>query len=130
MALVHLTIALALLEFLVFGWAVGRARDKYQVKAPATSGNPVFERYYRVHMNTLEQLIVFIPSVLIFARYINVYVAAGLGALFIIGRAVYFRGYVAAPEKRHVGFTLSAIPNVALLLGAIFGAIRALLTAG
>jgi glutathione S-transferase len=127
MALVHLTIGLALIEFLVFGWAVGRARVTYRVSAPATTGNEVFERHFRAHMNTLEQLLVFIPSILLFAHYVSPYIAAALGALFIIGRAVYFMGYVRAAEGRHAGFLLSAIPNVALLLGGLVGVLRALL---
>ena len=126
MALVHLMITLALGEFFLFCWAVARARVRYQVPAPATSGNEVFERYFRVQMNTLEQLIVFVPSILLFARYVNPTVAALLGALFIIGRAVYFRGYVRAASGRHFGFMLTAIPNVALLIGALAGAIVAL----
>jgi len=123
----HLVMMLALVEFLVFGWAVGRARGRYNVPAPATGGQEVFERYYRVQMNTLEQLIVFVPSMQLFARYVNAYVAAALGVLFIIGRAVYFRGYVRSPDQRHLGFGLSAIPNVTLLLGAIVGSIRAII---
>jgi glutathione S-transferase len=126
MPLVHLVIALALGEFFLFGIAVARARTRYHVAAPAVSGHAVFERYFRVQMNTLEQLIVFVPAALLFARYVNAYTAAALGALFIIGRAVYFRGYVHAPEGRHIGFVLSAVPNVALLIGGILGALRAL----
>ena len=71
MIFVHLVIGVALLEFLYFGFAVGRAREKYGVKAPATTGNEMFERYYRVQMNTLEQLIVFIPGIVLFAHYIE-----------------------------------------------------------
>jgi len=124
----HLVIALALLEFLVFSYAVGRARTRYNVPAPATTGHEVFERYFRVQMNTLEQLIIFLPSMLLFARYVNADIAAALGALFIIGRAVYFRGYVKAPAGRHIGFGLSALPNLALLCGALIGTIRAIVT--
>jgi hypothetical protein len=62
MIFVHLVIGVALLEFLYFGFAVGRARETYGIKAPATTGNEMFERYYRVQMNTLEQLIIFIPA--------------------------------------------------------------------
>ena len=126
MPLVHLVITLALVEFLLFGAAVSRARARYNIPAPATTGNEVFERYFRVQMNTLEQLVIFVPSVLLFARYVNVYVAAALGVVFLIGRALYFRGYVKAPQARHVGFTLTAVANLALLLGAIIGAIGAL----
>jgi len=123
MPLVHLVIALALVEFFLFGLAVASARARYHIPAPATTGNEVFERYFRVQMNTLEQLIIFVPSVLLFARYVNVYVAAALGVVFLIGRALYFQGYVKAPQARHVGFILTAVPNLALLIGAIIGAI-------
>lgn len=126
MALVHLAIGLALVEFLLFGWAVGRARVTCKVAAPATTGNEVFERHFRAHANTLEQLVVFIPSILLFAHYVSPYVAAALGALFIVGRAVYFKGYVKAAEARHTGFLLSAIPNATLLIGGLVGVVRAL----
>jgi glutathione S-transferase len=127
MAYVHLVIVLALLEFLLFGYAVGRARTRYQVPAPAMSGHEVFDRYFRAQMNTLEQLVVFLPSLWLFAHYINAWAAVALGLLFIVGRALYFRGYVQAAESRHAGFVLSAIPNVTLLIGALIGVSRAIL---
>jgi glutathione S-transferase len=130
MPLVHVVLGLALLEFVVFCYAVGRARIQYNVPAPATTGNEMFERYYRVQMNTLEQLVVFVPALLLFARYVDPYWGAGLGALFVIGRAVYFQGYVAAPARRHIGFMIGAVPNMLLLLGAVVGAVRAALLRG
>jgi glutathione S-transferase len=126
MPLVHLVVGLALLEFCFFGWAVSRARVRFGVAAPATTGHEVFERTFRVQMNTLEQLVVFLPSIVLFARYVNAYAAAALGAVFVIGRALYFRGYVHAAQGRHLGFMLSAIPNVSLLVGAIIGVLVAL----
>ena len=123
MAAAHLVLALALLEFFWFGLAVARARATYKVPAPATTGNEVFERYFRVQMNTLEQLIIFVPGIMLFAWYVNAWVAAALGLIFIIGRALYFRGYVRAAEGRHFGFMLSVIPNVVLLVGGGIGAI-------
>jgi uncharacterized membrane protein YecN with MAPEG domain len=120
---------LALVEYLLFGYAVGRARGRYNVPAPAIGGHEVFERYFRVQMNTLEQLVVFLPSIWLFAQYVNAWIAAALGVLFILGRAVYFRGYVQAPASRHAGFVLSAIPNVTLLIGALIGTVRAALLA-
>jgi len=126
MAAVHLVIGIALLEFVFFAFAVGKAREKYQVSAPATSGNEVFERYFRVQMNTLEQLIVFVPSMLLFGRYIEPRIAAALGVVFVIGRAVYFRGYVRDPKKRSLGFGLTFLPNAILLVGAVIGAALAL----
>jgi hypothetical protein len=114
------------LEFAVFLMAVGRARGTYKVAAPATSGHEVFERYFRVQMNTLELLVIFIPSILMFARYLNAYWAAGLGAVYLIGRILYFRGYVEAPAKRSMGYLLSGGPTMILLVGAIVGALIAL----
>jgi hypothetical protein len=76
-------------------------------------------------MNTLEQLVVFIPSILIFGLYFSPYLAAALGVIFLIGRLVYLSSYVKDPKKREVGFLLSAAPNLILLFGAIVGAARA-----
>jgi len=126
MALVAAVIALALIEFLVFGLLVGRARVRCNVQPPATTGHPVFERYFRVQQNTLEQLIVFVPSVWLFGMYVSAVWAAGLGVLFVIGRALYLTGYVADPKKRFAGFGLSYLPNLILVLGALAGAILSL----
>ena len=129
MPYVHIVLALALFEFFLFGLAVARARATYQVRPPATSGHEVFERYFRVQMNTLEQLVIFVPSILMFGVYVNAWLAATLGVVFIIGRAVYFTGYVAAPARRHFGFMLSVIPNLLLLGGGLAGAAWTLLRA-
>lgn len=126
MVLVHAVIALALIEFFVFGALVGRARIRGKVEAPAVSGDPVFERYYRVHYNTMEQLVCFIPGMLLFGYYVNAAVAAGLGLVFIIGRIVYLRGYVRDPKKRAPGFALSALPVMILLAGGLLGALARL----
>ena len=107
MALVTIVIALALIEYSVFGILVGRARGKYGIDAPAITGNPIFERYYRVHQNTLEILVLFVPGMIIFAQYVSAEVAAGLGIIFIVGRFLYLRAYVADPKSRSLGFALS-----------------------
>jgi glutathione S-transferase len=126
MPLVHLVIGAALIEYLWFGFAVGKARGTYKINAPATVGNDIFERTYRVQTNTLEQLIIFIPSILLFAHYFDPRVAAAIGALFVIGRIVYFRAYVRDPKSRSLGFGLSFVPMVVLLCGAVIGAVMAL----
>jgi len=126
MPYVHIVIVLALVEFFGFSLAVGKARGRYNISAPATTGNEMFERYFRVHMNTLELLVMFIPSILLFGHYFNPYVAAGLGAVFLIGRLVYLFAYVKDPKKRSGGYALSMLPIMVLMLGAIIGATRAL----
>lgn len=122
MALVNLIVALALLQFFAFATAVGIAREKYDVAAPATTGNEAFERYFRVQMNTMELLIMFVPAVWMFGYYVSADIAAGLGALYIIGRCIYFFSYVKDPKKRSLGFGLSAGPVVVLVIGALIGA--------
>jgi uncharacterized membrane protein YecN with MAPEG domain len=121
---------LAIVEFLVFSFLVGFARTKYKVPAPAITGDENFERYFRVHQNTLEQLIVFLPACWFFANTISAKWAAVLGVVFIIGRAVYAAGYIKAPQKRSTGFGLTFLPNIILLVGALIGTVKAALTAG
>jgi uncharacterized MAPEG superfamily protein len=127
MQLVAFVILLALLEYAVFGMLVGRARGKYGVNAPATAGHPVFERYFRVHYNTLEQLVMFVPAMWLYGTYVSPSWAAGLGLVYILGRFTYLVGYIADPRKREIGFGLSALPLLILLLGALWGTGRALL---
>jgi glutathione S-transferase len=126
MPYVAIVTVVALLQFFWFGWQVGVARTKYNIAAPAVSGNEVFERVFRVHMNTLEQLIVFLPSLWIFASYISPIWASVLGVVFVVGRAVYSRSYVKDPAKRSAGFAMSAIPQLLLLIGILIWAVWAL----
>ncbi|MBS0571330.1 MAG: MAPEG family protein [Proteobacteria bacterium] len=121
MVWVNLVTLCALLEYFIFAALVGKARATYGVKAPATSGHEVFERYFRVQQNTLELLIVFVPALWIAAQYWNPAWMAALGAIYVIGRIVYFRGYVGAPAARHNGFVLSIWPVALLLLAGIAG---------
>jgi glutathione S-transferase len=123
MALVSAVIAAALLEYLAFVILVGRARVKCGIDAPATTGHPVFERYFRVQQNTIEQLVVFIPAMWLFGAYVSPLWAAALGTVFIVGRLVYLRGYVADPKKRGAGFGLSLLPTLILLVGGLGGAV-------
>lgn len=120
-------IVVALLEYVVFGALVGRARGLYGVKAPAVSGHEIFERYFRVHQNTLELLVSFVPAMWLFGLYVSPAWAAWLGLLYVAGRVVYLLGYVRDPAKREIGFALSVLPIVVLLVGALWGAGRALL---
>ena len=101
----------------------GMARGKYGVEAPAVSGNEIFERHFRVHMNTLEQLVVFLPSLWLFSHFVSAPIGAGIGLVFVAGRALYAVSYVADPRKRSTGFTLGYLANAALVLGALGGAL-------
>ena len=122
MELVTIVSALALIEYTVFGMLVGKARGTYGIDAPAISGDPIFERYYRVQQNTLEVLVLFIPGMWMFGYYVSADVAAGLGLIFIVGRFLYLRSYVADPKSRSIGFALSFIPAQILIIGGLIGA--------
>lgn len=130
MAWVLIVSVLALFQYQLFGIAVGRARARYGIHAPATAGHPVFERYFRVHMNTLEQLVMFLPSVWLFAQFIHPLWAAGLGGVYLLGRQLYFMSYVKEPKSRGLGFGLSSVPILAMLAGVLYAAIRMLLGYG
>jgi len=123
MDLIGLVMALALVQYVIQGVRVGQARGKYGVAAPATTGHPIFERHFRVHQNTLEQLVVFVPAIWLFAHYANARIAALFGVLFIVARFLYERGYVADPQQRSTGALLTAIANGVLLLGGLLGAL-------
>jgi glutathione S-transferase len=112
---------LALIEYLILGIMVVWARAKYEVAAPATTGDPIFERFFRVHQNTLEALIVFVPGLWLFGRFVNVAAAVTLGALFLLARIVYAAGYLWKPERRTIGAGATVIINGMLLLGSLLG---------
>ena len=122
MALVTIVASVALLQYMLFVMRAGRARGKSGVPAPAIIGNPDFERHLRVQYNTIEQLVVFLPALFLFAHFVSEPVAAGLGGVFVIGRALYARAYVTDPSKRGPGFGLTIVPNFILILGALIGA--------
>ena len=114
---------LAVLQYLAIGAAVGKARGRYGIKAPATSGHEQFDRAYRVQMNTLELLVVLLPTLYIAARHLPPLWVAGAGAIYLIGRLVYWRAYLKDPASRSLGFLLSAGPIMALVLTTLMFAL-------
>ena len=98
---------------------VAKARQAFGIKAPAITGNPDFERVFRVQMNTLEWLPIFLPSLWLFAIYISDPIAAAIGVVWVIGRILYMTGYSRAAEKRGRGFAIQAAATFALWLGAL-----------
>jgi len=116
--LTALVTCLALLAYFLISFQVAKARQTYGIKAPAVSGNPDFERIYRVQMNTLEWMPVFLPALWLFAIYVSDAIAAALGVVWIIGRILYMIGYAKAANKRGPGFGIQALAAIALWLGA------------
>lgn len=125
MAFVTIIVMLALIEYLYFGVLVGQARARSGLQAPAVTGDPGFEKAFRAHYNTLEQLIVFVPAVYGAGFYLDARFAVAAGVLFLIGRALYFRTYVKDPARRGPGMLMTMAANVALVLGALTGALLA-----
>jgi uncharacterized MAPEG superfamily protein len=120
---VVIVILVALAEYMVFSGLVGRARAKYRIAAPAITGHDVFERTFRVHQNSLENLIVFVPAVWVFGVYVSALWAAGIGVVYIVARAMYARGYIAAAEKRGVGSGVTGVVLMVLVIGGLVGVI-------
>ena len=117
-----LVTCLAILLYFFTGIQVAKARQAFGIKAPAITGNLDFERVFRVQMNTLEWLPIFLPSLWLFAIYISDPIAAAIGIVWIAGRVLYLTGYSQAAAKRGPGFGIQALACDVLLLGA-FGAI-------
>jgi glutathione S-transferase len=114
---------LALLVYFYMSTRVGAMRGKHGIKAPATTGHPEMERAVRVHMNTLEQLIVFLPLLWLATVYFHWvgWLPAVIGVVWIIGRIMYMQAYMADPDKRGTGFGITALSQVVLLIMAIAG---------
>jgi glutathione S-transferase len=125
MKLVYIVAALALIEYFIFVAMAGSARGRYGVAAPASHGHPLFDRYFRVQQNTVEQIVIFLPALFLCARFANEMLAVAGGVVFIVGRALYARGYVTDPAKRGPGFLLTIIANAVLLLAGLAGVIFA-----
>ena len=117
---------LALLQFIYFTAHVGQMRMKHGVKAPATTGDSEFERAFRVHQNTMEQLVVVLPAMWICGQFFNPLYAAGLGLAFIIGRFIYRASYLKDPTTRASGFMIGVVATFVMLFGGLVGAVMQL----
>ena len=113
--------ALALLLYVAVFVTAGRARARYEIKAPAVTGAPEFERAFRVQQNTLEQLVWFIPALWLFALYASPLWAGIIGLVWIAGRAYYAFSYYRDPETRGPGILVGFASAGVLLVGALIG---------
>lgn len=125
--LTALALIAALLVYFGLGVVVGGARAKYGVPAPQPGGHPEFDKRNRVHINTLEQLALLVPAVIVAAPVIGDLVTAGLTAVWSLGRIIYARAYYADPAKRGPGFGLTFFPTLIMLGAGIWGGISGLL---
>jgi glutathione S-transferase len=118
--------ALALVLYAAVTFNAGRARARYRVKAPAVTGPPEFERALRVQQNTIEALVLFLPSLWLFVLFVSPLWGGIIGLVWIAGRALYAWSYLRDPETRGPGFLIGAVASVVLLIGALVGAIAAM----
>ena len=120
------TIAAVICTF-VLSARVGAARAKLGVDAPATSGPPDFDKSFRIHMNTVEQLVLFVPVLWLAVAVVGDLWAAEIGAVWIVGRVVYAVGYSKEAAKRGPGFLLTILPTAVLTVIALWGVIQAIM---
>ena len=121
MSYLVLTTTLVLMQFLFFGALVAKARPKEQVSAPATQGSAAFNALYRVHQNTLERLVVFVPLLWMAGQFWPAPAVAAWGAVFLLARHLYWQGYVKSPADRKAGNVLSMLVMAGLLLANLAG---------
>jgi len=100
---------------------VGRARGKYRIQAPATTGHEMFERAYRIQLNTIENVLMFLPALWLYAIFIGDKGAGDSGMIWLVGRIWYAIAYQTNPAKRGYGFLISLLVIAGLWLGAAYG---------
>jgi glutathione S-transferase len=120
------TIAAVIYTF-VLSARVGAARAKLGVDAPAMSGQPGFDKAFRIHMNTVEQLVLFVPVLWLAAAVVGDLWAAEIGAVWIVGRVIYTVGYSKEAAKRGPGFLVTILPTAVLTVIALWGVIQAIM---
>lgn len=123
---IELIAMLAVAQYLFFGAMTGKARRTSGLKAPAIIGSPVFERMYRVQMNTLEMIVAFLPSLFVAGQHQNPIWVAAIGCVYLVGRFIYWRAYISEPSSRSLGFMLTLVPIMVLAALAIFSVVTAL----
>jgi glutathione S-transferase len=115
---------LAVLISLAFAIGVGRARRRAGIDAPAMSGAPDLERALRIQGNTVEQFVIFLPSLWLAALYFQGWWAPILGLIWCLGRVIY--AFVYGDHKaRFPGFALTIFPTIILWVLAAIGIVQA-----
>ena len=121
-----LTTTLVLMQYLFFGALVAKARLSEQVNPPAVQGSAAFNALYRVHQNTMERLVVFLPLLWMAGQFWPAPAVAAWGAVFVLARHLYWKGYVKSPAERKAGNVLSMVVMAGLLLANLAGLARSL----
>ena len=117
------TVAAIVLTF-VLSLRVGKMRRKHGVNAPATAGHAEFERANRIHQNTIEQLVLFLPLLWLALYVLGDTITGLIGAVWIVGRVVYARAYARDPAARAPGLGITTLPTAVLLLASLWGILQ------
>ena len=118
---------IALIQLMYFAFAVGIARGAYEISAPSIIGNEIFERANRVHQNSVEHIVIFVPALWMFGYFIDPLWGSGVGLVYIVSRFMYRAAYLSDPSKRSLSFTLGFFAIVVLLVGSTAGAVMSYL---
>ncbi|MGE0665140.1 MAG: MAPEG family protein [Sphingomonadales bacterium] len=120
------TVAAILYTFML-GARVGALRGKTGVTAPATTGDPLFERAFRIHMNTTEQLVVFLPVLWLSVQVIGDAWSGLIGVLWLAGRIIYATTYMKNPATRAPGMMITLSATMILVVATVVGVARGFL---
>jgi glutathione S-transferase len=126
--LTGLATLLAIAVYFWTGIVVTQARKRFDVPAPRTEGSEDFLRVWRAHVNTLEQLVMFLPLLWLFSFTAgkDIY-AAVAGAVWAVGRIIYVLGYAKAANKRGLGFMISLFATAVCFVGTLIYILRTFL---
>jgi uncharacterized membrane protein YecN with MAPEG domain len=108
---------------------VARVRLATGILPPAMSGNPRLERALRVQGNTVESFILFVPALWLATLYFQGWAPPVIGLIWCLGRIMFAIGYMEAAEKRHLGFRISMLSMLALVILAAIGIVQGLMVA-
>ena len=117
------TVAAILYTFML-GGRVGALRGKTGIAAPATTGDPIFERAFRIHMNTTEQLVVFLPVLWLSVQVIGDAWTGLIGVVWLAGRVLYTASYMKDPARRGPGMLVTLSATLVLILVTLVGVVR------
>jgi uncharacterized membrane protein YecN with MAPEG domain len=115
---------LAVLICVFFAINVARNRRATGIDAPRMTGDPRLERALRIQGNSVEQFVIFVPSLWLAALYFQGWAPPILGLIWCLGRLIYFFVYGTA-RQRFPGFAPTIFPTLILVVLALVGIVQA-----
>jgi glutathione S-transferase len=122
-----IAVVLTVLLLIFVTWLVGRARRRFGIKAPATTGNENFERVFRMQMNTVESTVLFLPTLWLGSTYGSPLIAGIAGLVWVAARFWYALAYSEAANKRGMAYLVSSAAAAAAFAVGCWGLLRALI---